>query len=149
MLRPRRREQIDCRDAALRPGPARRLLGDGLLLVASALGRMAPGLAKAADIDWPEAVDRLAHERSLAETCVASLKGHGDAQQISRGQLAYGEAKSNFDAVIAGLITALGEGETPNALPDLQSDLAQGAWSLENFCKTVSDLLPAEPGQRA
>jgi hypothetical protein len=112
------------------------------------VGVMALGSAKAADIAWPEAVDRLAHERSLAETCAASLKGHGDAQQILRGELAYGEAKANFDAAIAGLITALGEGETPNALPDLQSDLAQGASSLQNFCKTVSDLLPAEPGQR-
>jgi hypothetical protein len=27
------------------------------------------------------------------------LKGYGDEQQISRSQLAYGEAKANFDGV--------------------------------------------------
>ncbi len=112
------------------------------------IAAIAPGWAKPPDIGWPEAVARLAHERSSAQTCAASLKGHGDAQQVSRGELAYGEAKASFDAVIAGLITALGEGETPTALPDLQSDLEQGALSLQNFCKTVADLLPAEAGQR-
>jgi hypothetical protein len=112
------------------------------------IAAMAPGWAKPSDVAWPEAVARLARERSLAQTCAESLKGHGDAQQISRGQLAYGEAKANFDAVIAGLITALGEGETPIALPELQSDLERGASSLQKFCVMVDDLLPAEAGQR-
>ncbi len=112
------------------------------------IGAIAPGWAKPPDIAWPEAVARLAHERSLAQTCAGSLKGHGDAQQISRGEFAYGEAKASFDEVIAGLITALGEGETPKALPDLEADLEQGASSLQKFCKTVGDLLPAEAGQR-
>src|ERR1700730_8677391 len=61
---------------------------------------MAPGISRAADIGWPEAVARLAGARTRAETCAAVLKEYGDEQQISRGQLAYGEAKANFDAVI-------------------------------------------------
>ena len=49
-----------------------------LMLIASGVGR-------AADIGWPEAVGRLAGERSKAETCAALLKGYGDQRQISRG----------------------------------------------------------------
>ena len=81
---------------------------------------IAPGIS-GADIEWPEAVGRLAGERSKAETCAALLKGSGDQQQISRGQLAYGEAKANFDAVIAELITAISEGGNPKSLPSLES----------------------------
>jgi hypothetical protein len=76
----------------------------------------------------------------------ASLQGHGDQRQIARGQLAYGEAKANFDGVIAGLITALTEGEAPKSLPSLEADLEHGATSLANFCKMVNDLLPSTSG---
>jgi hypothetical protein len=87
-------------------------------------------------------VGRLAGERSRADTCAGLLKGHGDSQQISRGQLAYGEAKAKFDAVIAELVTALTEGGNPKSLPSLETDLDNGASGLWTFCKTVSDLLP-------
>jgi hypothetical protein len=109
---------------------------------------IAPGISRAADTGWPEAVGRLAGERSKAETCAALLKGYGDQQQSSRGQLAYGEAKANFDAVIAELIAALTEGGNPKSLPSLETDLEHGATSLGNFCKTVSDLLPSTSGRK-
>jgi len=109
---------------------------------------IAPGVGRAADIGWPEAVGRLAGERSKAETCAALLKGSGDQQQIFRGELAYGEAKANFDAVIAELITALTEGGAPKSLPSLETDLEHGAAGLGNFCKTVSDLLPTASGRK-
>jgi hypothetical protein len=51
-----------------------------------------PRIGRAADIGWLEAVGRRAGERAKAETCVALLKGYGDEQQSSQGQLAYGEA---------------------------------------------------------
>ena len=91
---------------------------------------IATGICRAADIGWPEAVGRLAGERSKAENCAALLKGHGDKQQISRGELAYGEGKANFDAVIAELVTALTEGGNPKSLPSLETDLGQGASNL-------------------
>jgi hypothetical protein len=109
---------------------------------------MAPGIGRAADIGWPEAVGRLAGARTRAETCAAVLKAYGDEQQISRGQLAYGEAKANFDAVIAELITALTEGGNPKSLPSLETDLEHGAKSLGRFCQTVSDLLPSTSGRK-
>jgi hypothetical protein len=76
------------------------------------------------------------------------LKGYGDQQQSSRGQLAYGEAKAHFDGVIAGLVSALTEGEAPQSLPSLETELEHGATSLENFCKMVSDLLPSTSGHK-
>ena len=109
---------------------------------------IAPGVSRPADIGWPEAVGRLAGERTKAETCTALLKGYADQQQSSRGQLVYGEAKANFDAVIAELITALTEGGKPKSLPSLETDLEHGATSLGNFCTMVSDLLPSTSGRK-
>jgi hypothetical protein len=106
-----------------------------------------PGIS-AEEIGWPEAVGRLAGERTKAEICAALLKGYGDSDQISQGQLAYGKAKANFDAVIAELVTALSEGGNPKSLPSLETDLQHGAEGLGKFCQTVSDLLPSTSGRK-
>jgi hypothetical protein len=123
-----------------------------MLTALALLISIAPGISRA-DIGWPEAVGRLAGEKTNAETCAAVLKAYGDKQQISRdqlayGELAYGEAKANFDRVIAGLITALTEGGNPKSLPSLETDLEHGATSLGKFCQTVSDMLPNTPGRK-
>jgi hypothetical protein len=107
-----------------------------------------PTLGQTAGIGWPEAVSRLAEERSKAELCVTSLKKYGNEGQKAQGRLAYGAAKANFDGVIAGLITALGESGNPESLPSLDAKLAQGATGLEQFCKLVSDLVPNSSGQK-
>jgi hypothetical protein len=107
-----------------------------------------PATGRAAGIGWPEAVSRLAEERSHAEICVASLKGHGNAEQISHGRLAYGTAKADFDAVIAGLVIALAEGGTPESLSSLDAKLERGASGLAELCKTVAGLLPSASGQK-
>jgi hypothetical protein len=112
------------------------------------LGWAAPVLGQTAHIGWPEAVSRLAEERSKAEICVASLKGHGSQEQIAQGRLAYGTAKADFDGVIAGLITALAEGENPKSLPTLDAKLTKGATSLGQFCKSANDLVPKGSGQK-
>jgi len=104
-----------------------------ILVVCTAIGR-------AGGIGWPEAVARLTKERSNAEVCVASLKGRGNSEQVSRGRLAYGAAKADLDAVIAGLMTALSEGGNPESLPRLEAELEGGASGLAAFCKTVNDL---------
>jgi len=107
-----------------------------------------PAICQTAAIGWPEAVGRLAGERSRAEVCVALLKGHGDPAQIARGQLAYGKSKSEFDGVIAGLETALAQRAAPESLSALNAALERGASGLEEFCKSVSDLLPNTAGQK-
>ena len=120
----------------------------GRLLLTFMLAALSGGISRAADIGWPEAVSRLAEQRSKAETCVAVLKGHGDTAQIERGRPDYTMAKGNFDAVIAGLITVLAEGGAPQTLPSLQTELQQGASGLSEFCKTVAALLPNASGQK-
>jgi hypothetical protein len=107
-----------------------------------------PMTNSATDIGWPEAVGRLAGARSKAVTCAGLLKGHGDKEQISSGQLAYGEAKANFDAAIGGLVIALTEGSRPKSLPGLEADLENGSSALRSFCTTVNDLLPSSSGRK-
>ena len=107
-----------------------------------------PALGQVARVGWPEAVSRLEEERSQAGVCVASLKGHGNQEQIAQGRLAYGTAKADFDGVIAGLVTALAEGGNPESLPSLDTKLAHGATGLGQFCKTVADLVPTASGQK-
>ena len=62
--------------------------------------------------------------------------------------MAYGDAKANFDAVVAELVTALTEGGNPKSLPSLETDLAHGAEDLGRFCQTVSGLLPKSSGRK-
>ena len=67
----------------------------------------------AEEINWQEAVARLAQERTQAETCARVLKKYGSAEAVARGTLAYGEAKAEYDGIIAGLTVALARKERP------------------------------------
>lgn len=94
---------------------------------------------------WPEAVAPLAAGKTMAGACVALLKRYGTAAQIANGQLTYTTAKSDADAVIAGLVTALETSESTVSLPSLQSRLNKGVSGLDQFCNSVKGILPAEP----
>jgi hypothetical protein len=104
-------------------------------------------MAQPAAISWPDAVGQIAGERAKAETCAALMKKYGDDAQKARGQITYTNAKADFDAVIAGLITALSAGQTPASLSSLQAKLNSGVSGLVGFCGAVSDLLPKAAGQ--
>jgi len=95
-------------------------------------------------LNWQEAVARLARERTAAETCVALLKKRGDAAAIDRGALAYGEAKAEYDGIIAGLIVALAQKAAPASLPDIEARLRRGIEKREAFCLSVQALVPAQ-----
>jgi hypothetical protein len=99
----------------------------------------------AEDINWQEAVARLAHERTVAETCAALLKKYGDAGAVDRGALAYADAKAEYDAIIAGLDVALARGAKPASLPDLEARLQRGFAERVAFCDSVQPLLPPVP----
>jgi hypothetical protein len=102
-----------------------------------------------ASISWPDAVGKISGERAKAEACVALMKKYGDDGQKARGQLNYASAKADFDAVIAGLITALSAGQTRASLSSLQTRLSSGVSGLLEFCGTVSNLIPNSPaGQK-
>jgi hypothetical protein len=109
----------------------------------------APVAGHAEAIGWPEAVARLAGERTKAETCLDVLKGLGGSKaQIARAQFAYGTAKGEFDAVIAGLIVVLGKGDKAESLATIQARLERGVSGLRQFCDGVLALLPADQGLR-
>ena len=99
-------------------------------------------------IGWPEAVARLAGERTRAVACAARARAL-DAATARRLGTAYAEAKAEMDAVIAGLSVALAEGKTPVALPELEKRLAAGLARREAFCRAVMEHLAApEAGTR-
>jgi hypothetical protein len=114
-----------------------------LCLVGSVMGQSSPQ-------SWAAAIAPLAGARSQAEVCVALLKRYGDSSQIGTGQLAYGKAKSDSDAVIAGLITALATGEAPGALPGLQANVNSSLTALMKFCNSVDSIVTASvpPGEK-
>jgi hypothetical protein len=122
-----------------------RILGYGFCVLALSVRC---GLAQAEGIGWQEAVARLAHERTRAETCVGLLKTYGDEAALSRGDLTYGEAKSEVDAVIAGLIVALAKDEEPQSLPDLETRLEHGVKGRETLCEQVKPLVPDATGEK-
>jgi len=101
------------------------------------------------DIGWQEAVARLAYERTRAETCVKALKACGDPAAIKRGEIAYGEAKAEYDGIIQGLIVALARKGEPASLPDLEARMQRGFAARDAFCKSVRALAPSSAGQKS
>jgi len=100
-------------------------------------------------ISWQDAVATLSRERSLAETWGGALKTYGDATAVARGAIAYGEAKAEYDAVIAGLAVALARKAQPTSLDDLQVRLQRGFDKREAFCRSVEPLLPVKAGEKS
>jgi hypothetical protein len=96
-----------------------------------------------AEISWQEAVARLARERSLAETYARLLKQYGNPQDIAFGATSYGEAKSEYDGIIRGLIVALARKKSPDSLPDLERRLRNGFEKRVAFCKGVQRVAAA------
>jgi hypothetical protein len=117
------------------------------LLLLLAVGTAGTAL-RAQEINWQEAVARLARERTLAETCVALLKQYGDQASQARGSITYGEAKAEYDGVIAGLVVALARKGQPESLPDLQNRLQRGFDKREVFCRSVDPLIPKGSGEK-
>ncbi len=113
-----------------------------LLLCAAGPALAQQALAQQQGVNWQEAVARLAQERTRAETCARLLKRHGDAAAVDRGALAYGEAKAEYDGIVAGLGVALARREQPASLPDLEGRLRRGFERREGFCRTAQALLP-------
>jgi hypothetical protein len=100
------------------------------------------------EINWQEAVARLAGERTLAETCVMLLKRYGDQTEQARGELAYSGAKAEYDGVIVGLVVALARKGQPESLPDLQARLQRGFDKREAFCRGIEPLIPKRQGEK-
>jgi hypothetical protein len=102
----------------------------------------------AQDINWQEAVSRLARERTLAVTCAAILKKDGNPTAKERGSLSYGEAKAEYDGIIAGLSVALARKEQPASLADVQGKLQRGFEKREAFCQLAQSLINQHKGEK-
>jgi hypothetical protein len=103
----------------------------------------------AAEMGWQDAIDQLTEQKYNAISCAEVYKKYHGEKKSPQGQLVYGEAQAGFNGTIAGLITALSEGEKPESLESLDKKLEQGASKLLNFCKMSADLLPpGSTGQR-
>ena len=104
--------------------------------------------ARAEGISWQEAVARLVYERSQAESCVRLLKQFGDKVTVDRESIAYNQAKTEYDAVISGLIVVLAQRQEPDSLASLQERLQRGFDRREAFCNSMQPLVPASNGKR-
>src|SRR3712207_294875 len=97
----------------------RRWLPPLVLLLLCTADKSALAQQQQQGVNWQEAVARLAQERTRAETCARLLKKHGDAAAVDRGALAYGEAKAEYDGIVAGLGVALAQKQQPASLPEI------------------------------
>lgn len=92
---------------------------------------------------WPEAIARLAAERTRAIACAAQAKTLLD--DLGGLAAAYGEAKAEMDGIIAGLSVALAEGRKPKALDDLPQRMEAAVTKRETFCRSVAERMPPPP----
>ena len=91
-------------------------------------------------IAWPEAIARLAAERTRAVTCATQARTlSGDTAALAA---AYGAAKAEMDGIIAGLSVALAEGRKPKALEDLPQRIETAVTLREAFCRAVAERSP-------
>jgi hypothetical protein len=119
------------------------------LLAALIAAMPVAAVGQPAPIGWPEAVARLAAERTRAMSCAARARTL-DAATAERFGATYTEAKAEIDGVIAGLAVVLTQGGgQPAALPDLEQRMAAGFAGRKHFCEAVLARLPAQEGERS
>jgi hypothetical protein len=104
---------------------------------------------------WREILAPLAQQRASAEICAGLLRSYGEdatnreSRAFLDGLLAYGEAKAEFDGIIAALDVALAEGKQPSSVSDLQSSLQRGSAKRQAFCKSVLSLVSEASSQQS
>jgi hypothetical protein len=112
------------------------------------LAQAGSALSRSATMTWPDAVAQLTAERTKAETCVALFKRYGNDAQLAGSEIIYTQARVDSEAVIAGLITVLSLGRELESLASLQTRLSRSASGLQEFCDSVSKVIPKTDGQK-
>jgi hypothetical protein len=89
---------------------------------------------------WQQAVDRLAHEKTLAESCASLLKAFADRDPMQRvqGQRIYARASADVAGLIALLKADLAGDRSPAAIPELVYRLASGLRQRQALCRHVN-----------
>jgi hypothetical protein len=122
---------------------ARDAEADRVLVVSLTTGanlHVVPARMSESSIAWPEAIARLAAERTRAVTCATQARSlDGDTAALAA---AYGVAKAEMDGIIAGLSVALAEGRQPKALDDLPRRIETAVTLREAFCRAVAERFP-------
>lgn len=123
--------------------------GGAWLLVGWVIVATASIVAAEERIGWPEAVALLREERGQAELCASIVKRHARGAALEHAATAYGEAKTEYDAIIAGLEVALAGNHGPASLPNLEMRLRKGFERRTEFCEQAKSLLPSKkPGEK-
>lgn len=111
-----------------------------LVLATCAALILPPAAARGAEgSGWRQALDRLAHERTLAEGCVSLLKTFADRDPMSRvqGQRLYARARADVDGLIALLKVDLAGDRSPAAIPELRYRLEAVPRQRQALCQHV------------
>jgi hypothetical protein len=113
---------------------------------AAALLLLSPARSAAKETGWRDAVDRLAQEKTLAESCVSILKTFADSDPMARvqGQRLYARAKADVDGLIRLLIVDLAHDRSPAAVPELRQRLEAVPTQRQALCRQVDAAVGAE-----
>ena len=111
-----------------------------LLLPAPAAAGEEPG--------WQQAMDRLAHEKTLAEGCVSLLEtlADRDPMQRVRGRRIYARASADANGLIALLKADLAGDRSPAAIPELVYRLESVPKQRHALCKSVEAAVEGDIG---
>lgn len=108
---------------------------------------LATGWTGAQASEWQDQVAALATERTRAMTCAQQVIDAGEPAALAQGKWLYGQAKAEFDGVIAGLLVVLSESGKPDRLSDLNAHLHSGFEQRQALCRLAQSLeVPALRG---
>jgi hypothetical protein len=95
--------------------------------------------AVAQEVAWPQAVDQLAREKTLAEACASMLKTFADGAPMARvqGERLYARAEADMNGLVRLLIADLASERSPADSPELRQRLAALPRQRQALCRHV------------
>ena len=97
---------------------------------------------------WRRPIDRVAHEKTLAEGCVSLLETCADRDPMQRvqAQRIYARARADVDGMIALLKTDLADTRSTAAIPELVYRLESVPKQRHALCKSVQAAVGGDTG---
>jgi hypothetical protein len=95
--------------------------------------------AAAEDPAWPQAVDQLAREKTLAEACASILKTFAEGLPMARvqGERLYARAEADMNGLVRLLIADLAAERSPADSPELRQRLEAVPRQRQALCRHV------------
>jgi hypothetical protein len=112
----------------------------------AALFLFPPQTTASQEVGYRDAVDQLAQEKTLAESCASILKTFADDDPMARiqGQRLYARAKADVDGLIALLVVDLAEDRSPADVPELRQRLETVPRQRQTLCEHVDAAVGAK-----